>query len=51
MKFFFFKESVVSYVFYTLISGKILKILARTVFTQIENLCMERVKPGRFIDK
>lgn len=27
------------------------KSLTRTVFTQIEILCMERVKPGRLIDK
>jgi len=27
------------------------EILARTVFIQIENFCMERVKSGCFIDK
>jgi len=37
--------------FDTLISGKYSKILARTVFRQIENFCMEWVKPGCFIDK
>ena len=37
--------------FDTLILGKYSKILACTVFRQIENFCMERVKPGCFIDK
>jgi len=37
--------------FDTLISGKILtKILEHAVFRQIKNFCMERVKPGCFID-
>src|SRR6218665_182180 len=44
---FFFKGSVVSYVFlYGDFGENILKILSCTVFTQIGNLCMERVKPG-----
>ena len=48
MKCFVFKVSVVSYVFlYADFGKKILnKTMARTVFTQIENLCMERVEPG-----
>jgi len=43
---FFFKVSVISFVFLNADFGKnILKILARTVFIQNENFCMERVKP------
>jgi len=38
--------------FYTLISGKILKKFWHVQFLhKIKNLYMERVKPGRFIDK
>ena len=49
---FFFKVRVVSYVFRYADFGKnTQKIPACTVFTQIENFCMERVKPGCFIDK
>ena len=48
----FFEESVVSYVFRYADFGKnTKKILECTVFRQIENFCMERVKPGCFIDK
>src|SRR6218665_360537 len=48
----FFEESVVSYVFrYADFGTKTQKILARTVFRQMENFCMERVKPGCFINK
>jgi len=44
--------SVVSYVFLDANFGKnTQKIMALTVFTQIENFCMKKVKPGRFIDK
>ena len=47
----FFKVRVVSYVFwYADFRKNTQKILARAVFTQMENLCMERVKPGCFID-
>jgi len=49
---FFLKVRVVSYVFRYVDFGKnTQKILARTVFTQIKNFCMERVKPGCFVDK
>ena len=52
MTYFFFKVSVVSYVILYADFGKNTeKILAHTVFTQIVNLCMEIVKPGRFIEK
>jgi len=35
--------------FYTLISGKILQKIWNVQFLhKMENLCMERVKPGRF---
>jgi len=51
MKSFFFKVRVASLMyFYTLISGKILKTFWHIQFLQkMENLCMDRVKPGRFI--
>jgi len=53
MKCFYFKVSVASYVvLYADFGETTQKILARTVFfTQIENLCKERVKSGNFIDK
>src|SRR6218665_3838786 len=53
MKSFFFKVGFVSYVFlYTLISGKILKQFWHVQFLhKMENLCLERVNPGCFIDK
>src|SRR6218665_3956350 len=47
MKCFFFKVSVVSYVFlYADFWKNTQTILAHTVLTEIENLCMERVRPG-----
>ena len=52
MKSFFFKVRVVSCVFlYADFGENTQKILARTDFTQKENLRMERVKPDCFIDK
>ena len=45
----FFKGSAVSYVLiflYADYGGNIQRILAQTVFTQIENLYVERVRPG-----
>jgi len=49
---FLFKVRVVSYVFRYADFGKNTpKFLARKVFRQIENFCMERVKPSCFIDK
>ena len=49
---FFFKVRVVSYATRYADFGKNThKILARTVFRQIEIFCMEKVKPGCFIDK
>jgi len=52
MKSFFFKVSFVSYVFlYTDFRKNTQKTLARTVLHKMENLCKERVKPFRFIDK
>jgi len=52
LKSFFFKVSVVSYVFlYADFGKKPQKILARTDFTQNGGFMYERVKPGCFIDK
>jgi len=44
---FFFKMSVVSYIMLYADFGKNTQtIMADTIFIQIKNLCMERVKPG-----
>jgi len=51
MKSFFFKVSFVSYVFLNTDFGEnIQKFWHIQILHKMKNLCMERVKPGRFID-
>jgi len=52
MKSFFFKVSFISYVLFCADFGKNTQKIWHVQFLhKMENLCMERVKPGRFNDK